>query len=124
MTNEITNRNSTRTSLEIANFLGVRHADILKDIRKMEPIWEEVSGGKFSLTSYYDRQNKERPCYELTLDQTLFVTSKYDDRQRALLIKRWSKLEQEETEEERVRAIGEAIFQTWGWDVSDPTTWL
>lgn len=86
-------RQPTRTSLEIAQFLDIRHADLLKVIRKMEKVWIEVGEGNFSLTSYTDSQGKQRPCYELTFEQTLFVTSKYDDRQRAILIRRWKELE-------------------------------
>lgn len=86
-------RQPTRTSLEIAQFLDIRHADLLKVIRKMEKVWIEVGEGNFSLTSYTDSQGKQRPYYELTFEQTLFVTSKYDDRQRAILIRRWKELE-------------------------------
>lgn len=86
-------RQPTRTSLEIAQFLDIRHADLLKVIRKMEKVWIEVGEGNFSLTSYTDSQGRQRPCYELTFEQTLFVTSKYDDRQRAILIRRWKELE-------------------------------
>lgn len=86
-------RQPTRTSLEIAQFLDIRHADLLKVIRKMEKVWIEVGEGNFALTSYTDSQGKQRPYYELTFEQTLFVTSKYDDRQRAILIRRWKELE-------------------------------
>lgn len=86
-------RQPTRTSLEIAQFLDIRHADLLKVIRKMEKVWIEVGEGNFALTSYTDSQGKQRPCYELTFEQTLFVTSKYDNRQRAILIRRWKELE-------------------------------
>lgn len=86
-------RQPTRTSLEIAQFLDIRHADLLKVIRKMEKVWIEVGEGNFALTSYTDSQGKQRPCYELTFEQTLFVTSKNDDRQRAILIRRWKELE-------------------------------
>lgn len=83
----------TRTSVEIAQFLDIRHADLLKVIRKMEKVWNEVNGGNFSLISYIDERSREKPCYDLTFEQTLFVTSKYDDRQRAILIRRWKELE-------------------------------
>lgn len=86
-------RQPTRTSLEIAQFLDIRHADLLKVIRKMEKVWIEVDEGNFSLISYTDSRGRQRQCYELTFEQTLFVTSKYDDRQRAILIRRWKELE-------------------------------
>jgi len=37
------------TSLDIAELCGKPHNDILKAIRKMEPAWEKVQAGKFSL---------------------------------------------------------------------------
>lgn len=39
------------TSLEIATLTDKPHNDVLKAIRKMEPAWEKVQGGKFSLLS-------------------------------------------------------------------------
>lgn len=83
----------TRTSLQIAEFLGIRHADLLKVIRRLEKSWIEVTGGNFSLSEYTDPTGRTLPCYYLTFEQTLFVTSKYNDKQRAILIKRWKELE-------------------------------
>ena len=53
------------TSLQIAEITGKRHADVMKSIRKMEPAWEKVAEGKFSLGSYKDENNQYRPCYSL-----------------------------------------------------------
>lgn len=39
------------TSLDIAEVTGKPHNDMLKAIRKMEPAWEKVHQGKFSLIS-------------------------------------------------------------------------
>ena len=36
------------TSIEIATLIGKPHNDLLKAIRKMEPVWEMEHQGKFS----------------------------------------------------------------------------
>lgn len=81
------------TSLELANVCGKAHYDILKAIRKMEPAWERVTEGKFSLGSYIDANGQERPCYLLTKRETLFVAAKFKDEERAKLVIRWEELE-------------------------------
>ena len=40
------------SSREIAELAGKPHNDVLKSIRSMEPAWEKVNGGKFSLVEY------------------------------------------------------------------------
>ena len=58
------------TSIEIAEVTGKPHNDVLKAIRAMEPAWEKVSQGKFSLSSRKVEQPnggiREYPCYSLT----------------------------------------------------------
>lgn len=94
METELTTSNeTTRTSVQIAQYLNIRHSDLLRTIRKMEEAWTEVNERKFSLVEYKDSKGEMRPMYELTFEQTLFVTAKYNDRQRAMLIRRWMKLE-------------------------------
>ncbi len=64
------------SSLEIAELTGKPHSDLLKAIRTMEPAWEKISGGKFSLAEYTDAQGKTRPCYELTKTECLYIATK------------------------------------------------
>ena len=40
----------TMTSLQIAEITGKPHNDVLKAIRAMEPAWEAVRRGKFTMT--------------------------------------------------------------------------
>lgn len=54
------------TSLQIAEITGKPHNDVMKAIRKMEPAWEKVNGGNFSLVEYKDQKGELRPCYELS----------------------------------------------------------
>ena len=83
----------TMSSLEIARLTGKDHAHLMRDIRNMEPGWEKISQTKFGLASYKDAQGKERPCFELTKTECLYVATKFNDEARAKLIIRWEELE-------------------------------
>ena len=88
------------TSLEIAEVTGKPHNDVLKAIRKMEPAWEKVCQGKFSLTSRTIVQpnggTREVPCYSLTKTECLYIATKFNDEARAKLVLRWEQLERQE----------------------------
>jgi phage regulator Rha-like protein len=85
------------TSLEIAQLTGKNHYDVLKAIRKMEPAWEKVQGGKFAcLQKTYELPNggtKMMPYYLLTKTETLYIATKFNDEARARLVIRWEELE-------------------------------
>lgn len=87
----------TMSSLEIAKLTGKPHNDVMKAIRAMEPSWEKVSQGKFSLSSRKVEQPnggiREYPCYELTKTECLYVATKFNDEARAKLVIRWEELE-------------------------------
>lgn len=83
----------TMSSLEIAKLTGKPHNDVMKAIRTMEPAWKKISEGNFSLASYSDAQGKQRPCYELTKTECLYVATKFNDEARAKLVLRWEELE-------------------------------
>lgn len=83
------------TSLEIAQLTGKPHNDVLKAIRKMEPAWQKVNGGNFSLVEYQDAKGEYRPCYLLSKTETLFIATKFNDEARARLVLRWEQLEKE-----------------------------
>ena len=90
----------TMSSLEIAKLTGKPHNDVMKAIRKMEPAWEKVSQGKFSLSSRKVEQPnggiREYPCYELTKTECLYVATKFNDEARAKLVLRWEELERKQ----------------------------
>jgi phage regulator Rha-like protein len=86
------------SSLEIARLTGKDHAHVMRDIRNMESAWEKISQSKFGLASYKDAQGKERPCYELTKTECLYVATKYNDEARAKLVLRWEELEKKSRE--------------------------
>ena len=97
------------TSLEIAEVTGKPHNDVLKAIRKMEPAWEKVCQGKFSLTSRILIQpnggTREVPCYSLSKTECLYIATKFNDEARAKLVIRWQQLEQERLMHQGVRHL-------------------
>ena len=97
---EFVDAKQTMSSLEIAKLTGKPHNDVMKAIRAMEPSWEKVSQGKFSLSSRKVEQPnggiREYPCYELTKTECLYVATKFNDEARAKLVLRWEELERKQ----------------------------
>ena len=87
----------TMSSLEIAKLTGKSHNDVMKAIRKMEPAWEKVHEGKFSLmyreVEIGNGAKRQDPYYELTKTECLYVATKFNDEARAKLVIRWEELE-------------------------------
>ena len=85
------------STLQVAEITGKPHNDVMKAIRKMEPAWEKISQGNFSLTSRQVAQPnggvREIPCYELTKTECLYIATKFNDEARAKLVLRWQELE-------------------------------
>jgi phage regulator Rha-like protein len=93
----INNNKQTMTSREIAALVGKPHNDVMKAIRVMEPAWEKIHGGNFSL-SFEIRQldnggTKKDPYYELNKFECLYIATKFNDEARARLVLRWAELE-------------------------------
>ena len=88
------------TSLQIAEITGKPHNDVMKAIRKMEPAWQKVQGGNFSLMQEEVETNngghKMRPYYSLNKEECLYIATKFNDEARAKLIKRWKELEEKQ----------------------------
>ena len=109
---EISIKQQTMTSLEIAELTGKQHKDVLKAIRNMETAWEKVQGRKFSLLQKtYDLPNggkKMMPYYQLTKTECLYIATKFNDEARAKLVLRWEELEHDvrnRMEEERRMSV-------------------
>ena len=87
------------TSIEIAEVTGKPHNDVLKAIRKMEPAWEKVHEGKFSLKQRTIQTSngatRQVPYYSLTKTECLYIATKFNDEARAKLVLRWEQLEME-----------------------------
>ena len=97
---EIVDMKQTMSSLEIARLTGKPHNDVMKAIRKMEPAWEKVHEGKFSLmfreVEIGNGAKRQDPYYELTKTECLYVATKFNDEARAKLVLRWEELERKE----------------------------
>ncbi|MDE7185610.1 MAG: Rha family transcriptional regulator [Lachnospiraceae bacterium] len=67
------------TSMEVAQMVDKRHADLLKDIRRY---CEQLAEGKISLgnffseSKYQDSNNQERPCFLVTKKGCEFIAHK------------------------------------------------
>lgn len=83
----------TMSSLQIAEITGKAHCDVLRAIRRMEKSWEKVAESKFTLGYYKDENNQDRPCYNLTKTECLYIATKFNDEARAKLVIRWEALE-------------------------------
>ena len=86
----------TMSSLEIAELTSKPHNDVMKAIRKMQPAWQTIAQGNFSLGSYKDANGQQRPCYYLTKTECLYVATKFNDEARAKLVLRWEELERKQ----------------------------
>jgi Rha family phage regulatory protein len=64
------------TSLQIAEVTGKNHKEVLRDIRNI--LERGASERNFALTSYNDKQGKERPMFNLTPKGCLILASGYD----------------------------------------------
>lgn len=100
---------STMTSLEIATLTGKRHADIMRSIREMEVSWEKIAQRKFTLGSYIDGNKQERPQYELSKTECLYIATKFNDESRAKLILRWEELENTKKDLSRLEILQMAL---------------
>lgn len=74
---EIIIQGQTMTSLQIAEITGKQHAHVMEAIRSMEPAWQKVGQSNFRLATYTDKQGKERPCYQLTKTECLYIANGY-----------------------------------------------
>jgi Rha family phage regulatory protein len=73
--------------LEIAELTGKRHANVLRDIRKvLDEV--EIDQAKFGST-YLDVYNREQSCFNLPRMECDLVVSGYSAKYRMAIIKRW-----------------------------------
>jgi anti-repressor protein len=78
------------TSLEIADMIGLRHGNVMRDIdRELAKIGEPQL--KFE-AGYLDAQGQRRRCYALPGEYLLFIASAYDAKLRMQIIRHWSAL--------------------------------
>lgn len=95
--------NLTMSTLEIAELTGKRHADVMRDLRKILSELD-LAERKFA-SSYFDVNNKEQKLYNLDKDLTLTLVSGYNVKLRHAIVKRWSELEFNERKSERISTL-------------------
>ncbi len=91
------------TSREIAMLTGKRHADLLREVRKMEADWQTVAQSSFT-QGYYKLKatgNQEHPMFILTKTESLYIATKFNNVLRAKVIKRWEQLELNHQDEQK-----------------------
>ena len=94
----------------MAEITGKLHRHVMRDIRAMEPAWEKINQSKFGLVDYVVVKGEKRPMYELTKTECLYVSTKFNDEARAMLVFRWEKLERGKS----------AIMANSSYSVTDP----
>ena len=90
------NDQQVMTSLEIAQVTGKNHKDVMRAIRNMAIAWANITGRKFTLSTYKDPTGRTLPCYSLTKTECLYIATKFNDEARAKLVLRWEELELQE----------------------------
>jgi Rha family phage regulatory protein len=91
MAQEIILSKETMSSVEVSELTSREHKNVMRDIRDL--LDQGVSQLNFELTSYRDKQGKERPCYSLTKKGCLILASGYNAVLREKIINRWEELE-------------------------------
>ena len=96
MSNEIIKFGEVKgmNSLQIAEVTGKNHKEVLRDIRNI--LERGASERNFALTSYNDKQGKERPMYELTPKGCLILASGYDVVLREKIVDKLEEYQQKE----------------------------
>lgn len=85
------------TSLEIGDIIGKEHKTILRDIRNEIKQLAEKAEYNFVLCYYKDKNNRERPMYNITKVGALQLAARYDAVVRYNLIQRVMELSKNET---------------------------
>lgn len=92
--NQLMNIDIKMTSLDIAEIVEKKHQHIMRDIRnEIETLGEEIGQSIFGRTSYTDKSNRQKPCYEFSKDGAMQLALKYDAKTRYKVIKRIEELE-------------------------------
>ena len=69
----------TLTSMEVAEMVGKKHSELMKDVRRYEKYLDEgkiPSVDFWSESRYMDGKGEERPCYNITKKGCEFIAHK------------------------------------------------
>ena len=81
------------TSLQIADWSGKPHSDLLKAIRKMEKSTKGFFSLSKFLSKYKDTTGRTLPMYVFPKKETLFIVSKFDDKLRWQILTKLEEVE-------------------------------
>lgn len=82
------------TSLDIAEVVGKRHDHVLRDVRsEIKSLGDEIAEPIFGESTYKDKNNQVRPCFEFGKQGAMQLSLKYDAITRFRVIKRIEELE-------------------------------
>lgn len=96
------------TSMQIAEVVRKRHADVMRDIRDEIEKLEKcgvANGCMFALVEYTDAKGEKRPCYELSEKGVLQLAARYDAVTRAKLIEMAMRQEQSKVPQSFAEAL-------------------
>lgn len=92
--NQLITTNVKMTSLDIAEVTGKQHKNILADIRKeIDELSTELGELIFQPTTYKDKSNRDKPCYQFGKKGAMQLALKYDATTRYKVIERIEELE-------------------------------
>ena len=98
--NQLINNEVKMTSLDIAEIVGKKHYNVMRDIRiEIENLGEEVGQLIFEESTYMNSQNKQQPCYTFGKDGAMQLALKYDAITRFKVIKRIEELENQSSQQ-------------------------
>lgn len=84
----------TMTTLEIADLIGKRHDNAMRDTRNML-VERHGEGGHLRFEAPYRAGNgKMEACYALPYDETMILITGYSIPLRAAVVRRWRELEE------------------------------
>lgn len=81
------------SSREIADLTGKNHADVMRDIRKLNESYDNLGLSRIAETFYVDTFNRNQPQFELTKMQTFDLMTGYNTELRIKVNRRWEELE-------------------------------
>ena len=87
------NKDLKVTSLEIAEWTGKRHDNVMRDIRIENENLAIINELIFELVEYVDSKGEKRPCYEMSRKGVMQLALKYDAVTRYKVIEKLEELE-------------------------------
>lgn len=115
---ELQNNDKKVTSKFIADYFGKRHMHILRDIRNMNDIYEELDLTKIGSIFLKDKYGRNQPAFMLNELQAYELITKYDDKLRIMFMRDWYRLKEDEVRKENEqRKLEKKELKKIVWDI-------